>query len=395
MNTDNPSQLPNSGVVSLISDFSVNCVLEGGRISLAHLIEFSHFIDLYVLEDLIYIDAASKSVGLASLSVDQDCPFRELPGGNLTEAVFQVSDSTRAIYDCSEVKYSFSMDGYDYWLHLRDAEKSKVPEWYGNVKYFSRDALLIESRRLTESINTALDEVAKTRLTLVPSSRNLLPFLDVFHQMETPTQLIYRQLTASQRKLVAEVQALTRPRTVFLPPLLSVLLNRCETASDILPRLCELRLELKDFRQSISNWFKTFDEAATIREKMQIREELERSINSVIQKFHSDRLGFYKEIAANFIEGAGEGDLKKALVKPTLTLLKKGATTALPDLLATRRLTGLVGLMDEALRVNDYSSQLTRIFGERLDISQREISHAKQYRQQIISKYGFDIPAPL
>jgi hypothetical protein len=147
-------------------------------------------------------------------------------------------------------------------------------------------------------------------------------------------------------------------------------------------------------RNSIARWFTTLDDASTLKEKIQIREELENSIRAVVEKFHSDRLGFYKEMAGTFIEAAGEGEIKKAVIKPALALLKKGVTAVAPDFLAAKRFTGLVGLMNEALEINSYSEILDRVFGNQLDISQREISHAKQYRQEIISRHGIELPSP-
>jgi hypothetical protein len=35
-----------SGIISLLDDFSIDGVLSNGRISLGHLMEFSHFVDL-------------------------------------------------------------------------------------------------------------------------------------------------------------------------------------------------------------------------------------------------------------------------------------------------------------------------------------------------------------
>src|SRR5579863_5985760 len=212
--------LPSSGVISLLSTFSVGCVLSGGRVSLAHLIEFSHFVDLYVLEDTIYINSSSKDVELEVFRSYPDCPFKELPSHDdeVGFSVGSVSDSTRALYDCSEINCSFSMDAYDYWLRLSNEAKDKIPTTPLGIRYFSRDYLLFESRSLEESMEAVLDQISGTKLTLMPSARNLLPFLEVFSQLETPAQLIYLRLTAAQRKLIDDVQAFARPRTVYLPP---------------------------------------------------------------------------------------------------------------------------------------------------------------------------------
>lgn len=387
------------GILSLVNDFSISCVFEG-RVSLAHLMEFSHFVDLYVLEDDIYIHEAAKSVNLSELDGDPDNPLRpyrltEFHG--LAAAASDVADYTGSLYDYAPVNYTFSMGAYDYWTTLSPRERESVahPAEVGIEGHRQgRPALLAYSHALHRNIERALEELGKTTLTIMPSSRNLLPFLHVFHQMDTPALKLYNEVSEPHRKAVEDILALTRPRAVYLPPLLSVLLARCEKRADIPRRLIELRAEFADLRRSIKEWFEQLDGAGSIKEKIEVRDELDEAVSSLARHYEQKRAGFYKQVTGAFISAAEDGDLKKMLVKPAIEVLKEGVSNMLPDMLSVRRFTGLIDLMDEALNVENYSAILTRVFGERLDISQKEITEAKRYKQYLQTKYDLGLQLP-
>ena len=383
-----------NGIVSLISDFSVSCVLEGGRINLAHLMEFSNFVDLYVLENDVYVDVSAKDVTYLAFGDDKTCPLRKLQENKLTNAVFAVSDSTRAIYDATP-SLSFDINSYDYWLKLSKNDKDKVANVLSHSgEYKERNGLLISSKRLEGYIRLTLEELSKSSLTLMPSPRNLLPFLDVFHQCDTPALEMYRELASRHREKVKGILSWMRPRKVYLPPLLKVLLSRCEKPSDIPKRLIELRGELQDFREGVNERLNEFDKAINDKEKIEVRDEFDDAISTMSKKFGETRISFYKELIGSMLEGAEDGDPQKILTKPAFKLLEEVFSNIVPDKLMTRRFTGLVDLMDQALNVGDNNQLLRKIFGEKLDISQQEITNVRKYRQNILSKFNFDFPMP-
>ena len=383
-----------AGIISLVNDFSINCVVTGGRVSLAHLIEFAHFVDLYVLEPKIYVESSAQDVNLSEFNVDPDCPIRVLPWDDLSSSVSTVRSETGSLYDAAPVNFTFSFGSYDYWLSLSSQEREQVPRYRNGIDWLNRDSLMIASRNLEDGIRAAVEALAATSYTLMPSSRNLLPFLDVFHQLDTPAQLAYRDLASKHRQLVEDMLALTRPRVVYLPPLLSILLSRCRRSDDLVPRLIELRAEYSDFRGSVSDWFARLDYAHSLKEKLQIHQELEATTRAVAKRFELSKRGFYKEVVGTAIDALEEGEIKKAIAKPLFALVKKGVGDLAPDLIAAKRFTGLVGLMDEAIQIEGYGTLLQRIFGKRLDISQREIAEAKRYREYVMKNYGLSLPVP-
>ncbi|MCL4275067.1 MAG: hypothetical protein KJZ77_14455 [Anaerolineales bacterium] len=383
-----------NGIVSLISDFSVSCVLEGGRISLAHLMEFSNFVDLYVLENEVYVDISAKDVTYLAFGEDKTCPLRKLQENKLTNAVFAVSDSTRALYDWAP-SLSFDINSYDYWLKLSKNDKDKVPGILSHSgEYKERNGLLISSKRLEGYIRLILEELSKSSLTLMPSSRNLLPLLDAFHEFDLPALKIYRELASQHRKKVEGFHSLIRPRTIYLPPLLTILLSRCEKSSDIPRRLIEMREELHEFREGTQEWSNEIEKAKSLKEKVEIYDDLEDAISTMSKKFGNTRASFIKELAGSVIDALEELDPKKVLTNPAFMLLKEVLTNVIPDKLVTRRFTGFIDLMDQALQIEGNNQILRKVFGEKLDISQEEVTSVKKYRQNLISKYNFDFPMP-
>lgn len=389
-----------NGIISLISDFSIHCVLEDGRVSLAHLMEFSHFVDLYVLEDDIYLDEDAIEVYLAAFNDDPDNPLKRLTSiefPSLTWSIFEISDNTRAIYDAAPLNHTFSMGSYEYWTNLSQKEKQTVlstdqlkgPMWH------SREGLLACSKALHLYIENALEELGKTTLTIMPSSRNLLPFLEVFHQMDTPALTLYNAVSNIHRKSLEGVLALTRPRTVYLPPLLTILLSRCQKRSELPRRLIELRAEFTAFRRAVRDWFSQMDQAESLKDKILIREELDNTISNLLKHYENKRRGFYKQVAGAFISAVEDGDVKKMITKPAFAMIKEGVTSLLPEMISVRRFTGLIDLMDQALEVNNYSGLLSRVFGDTLNISQQEVTEAKRYKHYLQSKYNLALPLPI
>jgi hypothetical protein len=379
------------GIISLLSTFSVDCVLSG-RVSLAHLIEFSHFVDLYVLEDRVYFERAGLEVDLEPFWVGSGCPLVALPEGAVSWDVFTVSNATLMIYDAAPIKHTFSLGSYDYWLALSDRDRAQILR-KPSSEFDSMD-LHYQSRQMDLAIRSALENVGKTRLTLMPSSRNLIPFMEAFHELETPALMLYREASSTHREQVESLLSLVRPRSVYLPPLLSVLLARCQKRDDIPTRLVELRAEFAELRFAIHRWLGNLDEAKTLREKLQLRNELSAVATALTRRFENKRRAFYREVAGALVDALEDGDPRKLVTKPVFTAVKHGVTSILPDAWVTRRFTGLIDLLDEALQVEDYSSVLHRLFGDSLDISQAELTEARRYRQLLATRYGIESIAP-
>jgi len=394
------------GTISLVSLPSVDFIMDG-RVSLAHLMEFSHFVDLYVLEDKVYINdvdfdvflsypgwARPELVGHRFFEDDKDSPLHILPDGRLSEAVGDISDLTLRIYDAAPINHSFSLGSYEYWLSLGPAERREINPPEGPDEYHTRVDLLYRSRRLAESIDVAIENLASTRLTLMPSTRNLLPFLDCFHQIDTPAQSLYRAATLAQRDLLEQVMSLTRPRAIYMPPLLTTLLSRCESRRDIPKRLIELRAEYAGFRAEIRSWLIELDSAETLADKLKLQRELQAATERLVENVSQRRVGFYKQMAGAFVDAVEDGDPMKMVTKPAFAVLREATTTIVPEFFSVRRFTGLVDLLSESLKIQSYGDLLHSVFGRDLDISQREITEALRYRKALVEKYNIPLVVP-
>ena len=392
--------MPAAGTIPLVNDFSIHLILTRGRVSLAHLLEFSNFLDLYVLEDQIYVDDPALSVSLAPLSSDLDSPLKALLVSSDADAQFddlwhhiaEVREHTFGLYNGAPVSRSFSVASYEYWLSMSEEEKKKIEikrDTYGRVDWFGRDGLLYSSVELDIAIRKSLEKLGETSFTLLPSPCNVIPFLSAFHAFDIPALLLYREIAAAHRVSVEQVLSLIRPRTVYLPPLLSILLSRCETRDDLPKRMMELRAEYAPLRAAIRTWFNRLDDAEPLADKIEIRRELDAAIAAVLKRSSEKRRGFYKQLAGAAIEGAAEGDLKKMLVKPAVTAAKEAIASLVPDAVSFRRFTGLIDLLDQALAIEGYSTLLGRVFRDDLDVSQLEITAIKQYQRKLVSSFDY------
>lgn len=384
----------NRPLITLVDTFSIESILTG-RLSLAHLMEFSSFVDLYVLEDSVHLEQTSLDIELPAFREDPDSPLRPLPRDALASAVGKVSENTLLIYNAAPIERTFSLASYDYWLkldtHSRKQALDNLPE---RLDYFGASGLIHASHDMEINVGHVLRLISGTAYTVLPSARNLIPFLEAFHHIETPALRLYAGLSKSHRDHLADLLALVRPRPIYLPPLLSVLLSRCASREDIPRRLAELRQEHGSFRSDISSWLRELDACNSLKEKVQVTDELVKAAASMSRLYENKRPTFYREVAGAALDAALDGDPIKMLTKPAFAVVKKGMEQVIPDMFSTRRFTGFMDLYEDTLRVEDYFSSLTRLFGSQLDISQGEVTQARAFQNLLKSRYSIGTPLP-
>lgn len=389
------------GIISLLSDFSIYTILHGTRISLAHLIEFSNFIDLYILEDEILVDSYGKEHGYFEYHKLQNSPIKFITDSALNDAVSNVSLGTREIYDLSPVNnFTFSFDSYEYWTEYSNIKRRELMEIH--MKKFTNfinskdepltqlDQLHSSSERMDKGIMKTLEQLSNTKFALTPSTRNLLPFLDAFHQIETPTQKMYKKIAIKHKRAVEKILQFQRPRMIYLPPLLSILLSRCSAAKDIPVKLRELREEYSQLRKEISELLSEMNQVRNLKEQFEIRSLFENTINENAKKYEKRQKGFYKNVSGAFLDAFDDGDLTDIVSKPAVAIAKEGLNY-LPNVVKTKRLTGFVNLLDDSFKVFDYQKLLVKVFKDRLDISQYEITQIKKYYNYIENNYQINM----
>ena len=151
---------------------------------------------------------------------------------------------------------------------------------------------------------------------------------------------------------------------IYIPPLLSVLLDRCTKPSDITDQLPLLRDEFESIRLSIHDYLSYLNESRTLKEQIEVTKEMKKAIealNSTLTK------------------------AKKSLIYQTWDTVKDGTPmkmfTGTLDLLiekdiekqVVRRIHPFIDMWSLFLDVNDYGRLLVNIFGEnRIDFKSFE-----------------------
>ena len=133
--------------------------------------------------------------------------------------------------------------------------------------------------------------------------------------------------------------------------------------------------------------------AHSIKDQVKLREELNNSLDSATRKFEQRRRGFYRNLSGSFLDAFEDGDLKDIISKPAIALAKEGIDL-LPEIVRSRRFTGVIDILDQAINVRQYSDLLNRAFGKKLDISQYEITEARKYQRVLESRYSIDFIQP-
>jgi hypothetical protein len=379
-------------VISLISDINVAFVLTEGRVSLSNLIDFSNFVDLYILEDEIYCDETTIDVSYSTLKEMANFPFRPITNDNIQSHLWMISNNSRELYDLSPNNFTFSINSYDYWLSLDTLDKGKIDTSFYNKMPTDQENLMISSKIMEKNLFGLIDLLSKTDFSIMPSTRNLLPFLDTFYQIETPIFRLYNKISSEHKRYAEKLIEFQKPRTVYLPPLLSILLNRCDRASDIPKRMSELRDEFSGLRQEIFYWEAEMSNLHTFRDQLKLREELDNVLTRNSQNFKNRKLGFYKHVSGAFLEGFEDGITQKIFTKPAIALAKEGLDL-FPDKIRSKKFSGLIKLFDESFKVEDYGSLLQKVFKKNLDISQYEVANVGKYFSKLKANYNIDLAA--
>jgi len=104
---------------------------------------------------------------------------------------------------------------------------------------------------------------------------------------EAPTNIgheLYRKLEELHKSYFREVRKYLGPTYVYLPPLISILLQECNTIDDIPNKLIQLRKEYNNFRKKCTDLEIELRNAKNMKSQFEIIKEIETSYNSLKTK---------------------------------------------------------------------------------------------------------------
>lgn len=106
------------------------------------------------------------------------------------------------------------------------------------------------------------------------------PFVALNHQpSKSLVQIFYDRLKDLRDKQIKRLLELQEPWTHTVPPLTSILLQRCKTREELPTELIRLREEFKSLRESLATFQKQSEEAETLKEKLELRKDFQNSLD--------------------------------------------------------------------------------------------------------------------
>ena len=106
------------------------------------------------------------------------------------------------------------------------------------------------------------------------------PFVALNHQpSKSFVQIFYDRLKSLRSRQIKRLLELQQPWTHAIPPLTSILLKRCRIREELPTELIKLRGEFKPLRESLTAFQKQFEEAETLKEKLELRNDFQSSLD--------------------------------------------------------------------------------------------------------------------
>jgi hypothetical protein len=189
------------------------------------------------------------------------------------------------------------------------------------------------------------------------------PFVALnFQHSENFIDIFYKQLKEVRDKQITELLDLEQPWIYNLPPLTTILLQRCRTLEDLPTELINLRAEFKNLRESLTKYQKSYEEAATIKDKLELKREFQNSIDLLMQKVTRGKRRIMKTII-DFAVDQSDSMIRKDFVGPTKTALGK-----LVEYVYDRRLypwvNSFLHMYDESISIESDLNLYKKIFGD-------------------------------
>lgn len=188
------------------------------------------------------------------------------------------------------------------------------------------------------------------------------PFVALNSQpSESFVDVFYKRLKDTRSRLLQELSELQQPWRHSVPPLTSILLQRCRTRDDLPMELIKLRDEFKCLRQPLTEFQKEFEEAPTIREKLELKNDFQNSLDLFTRKAKMGRKRIVK-VLIDFALDEADSVVRKDLTGPVSLLMRKVA-----DYVYSRRLrpwvNSFLDLHNRSLEIGEEAEHYERILG--------------------------------
>ena len=181
--------------------------------------------------------------------------------------------------------------------------------------------------------------------------------LDAINTRATYTRAMYERLASELGIRTQTLETFFGLRELIVPPLLSIVLGRCHSRSDVVPAILGLREEFEDVRDLHSTLGYRLEQASTLAEKLEVSDTFERDWDSLLRKIGPGRSSIVHR-AWDVIQHRGWSKLAVSGLEAV------GASVR--DRWSRRRVASFAKIWTEAVEAPALSASLRRVFGSEL-----------------------------
>jgi hypothetical protein len=144
-----------------------------------------------------------------------------------------------------------------------------------------------DSEKILEIAQKVQSLCRSVRVNISPGIGYAAYFMKAESSRPSAIKLLYETVASSHQEIIRRIEETGGLRIVYIPPLLSILLGRAKNREYLLEELIKLRSEFKDLREQGRYFREGVRLAATLREKIDILNEFDRSREALVKKLSS------------------------------------------------------------------------------------------------------------
>ncbi len=197
------------------------------------------------------------------------------------------------------------------------------------------------------------------------------------HQIYSLLFKAYGEMSESLRKEIEELQQFLKTNTVYVPPIMALILDRCSEPANIVELTLEMKEKLRPLRQAFKEYENKFrDSSVSLKDSLTAAKELKRSVEQLrlvepkngeyILSEWRDGLSLLPDLDS--LESSDTGLTKFFLGKPAEWIANR---------IKNRKLITLFNLKKEFLNIQEYHQLIKKVFS--YDITEQDVQACSHY----------------